>query len=306
MARPAASKRLVASGGVTLRNGAEAAEAREAVYTVATGEIVMQGEVLLTQNGSAIAGRPAGRRPDHRTGVDGRPGNHRAANRAGRMTDRPELRVAGGRRGSGRIGPAQELSRQAGDPRCVDFGAARRDRRASGSERIGQDDTFYAIAGLIRPEGGSVTIDGIDATLLPMFRHARLGIGYLPQEASIFRGLSVEDNILAILELSDSDRLARKERLEDLLAEFSIGHLRRTPARALSGGERRRVEIARCAGVRTRNTCCSTSPLPGSIRSRRRHPRPGLAPVGARHRRADHRPQCARDAGDRGPRLYPA
>ena len=88
-------------------------------------------------------------------------------------------------------------------------------------------------------------MDGVDATLLPMFRHARLGIGYLPQEASIFRGLSVEDNILAILELSESDRVGRKERLEDLLAEFSIGHLRRTPARALSGGERRRVEIAR-------------------------------------------------------------
>ncbi|MBL4557442.1 MAG: LPS export ABC transporter ATP-binding protein [Rhodobacteraceae bacterium] len=114
-----------------------------------------------------------------------------------------------------------------------------------GPNGSGKTTSFYAIAGLIRPEGGTVRVDGVDATLLPMFRHARLGIGYLPQEASIFRGLSVEDNILAILELSESDRVGRKERLEDLLAEFSIGHLRRTPARALSGGERRRVEIAR-------------------------------------------------------------
>lgn len=114
-----------------------------------------------------------------------------------------------------------------------------------GPNGSGKTTSFYAIAGLIRPEAGTVWIDGVDATLLPMYRHARLGIGYLPQEASIFRGLSVEDNILAILELTPLDRLERKERLEDLLAEFSIGHLRRTPARALSGGERRRVEIAR-------------------------------------------------------------
>jgi lipopolysaccharide export system ATP-binding protein len=114
-----------------------------------------------------------------------------------------------------------------------------------GPNGSGKTTSFYAIAGLIRPEAGTVLIDGVDATLLPMYRHARLGIGYLPQEASIFRGLSVEDNILATLELAGGDRLERKERLEDLLAEFAIGHLRRTPARALSGGERRRVEIAR-------------------------------------------------------------
>ena len=115
-----------------------------------------------------------------------------------------------------------------------------------GPNGSGKTTTFYSVAGLVVPEGGQVTIDGRDVTTLPMYRRARLGIGYLPQEVSIFRGLSVEDNILAILEISTRDRTARRERLEELLSEFSIGHLRRTPAVALSGGERRRVEIARC------------------------------------------------------------
>ena len=105
---------------------------------------------------------------------------------------------------------------------------------------------FYAIAGLITPEGGTVTVDGRDVTALPMYRRAKMGIGYLPQEMSIFRGLSVEDNIMAILEISTRDRNRRRDRLEELLSEFSITHLRRAPALALSGGERRRAEIARC------------------------------------------------------------
>lgn len=115
-----------------------------------------------------------------------------------------------------------------------------------GPNGSGKTTTFYAIAGLVNPEGGQVTIDGKDATYLPMYRRARLGIGYLPQEMSIFRGLSVEDNIGAILDISQPDRHRRRERLEELLGEFSIEHLRRAPALALSGGERRRVEIARC------------------------------------------------------------
>ena len=115
-----------------------------------------------------------------------------------------------------------------------------------GPNGSGKTTCFYCIAGLINPEGGQVAIDGQDATLLPMYRRARLGIGYLPQEVSIFRGLNVEDNILAILEVAVGDRLRRRERLEDLLSEFSIGHLRRAPSLSLSGGERRRVEIARC------------------------------------------------------------
>lgn len=115
-----------------------------------------------------------------------------------------------------------------------------------GPNGSGKTTTFYAIAGLVTPEGGQVLIDGRDVTTLPMYRRARLGIGYLPQEVSIFRGLSVEDNILAVLEIGISDRHKQRERLEELLSEFSITHLRRAPALALSGGERRRVEIARC------------------------------------------------------------
>ncbi len=115
-----------------------------------------------------------------------------------------------------------------------------------GPNGSGKTTCFYAIAGLVTPEGGSVTIDGRDVTQLPMYRRARLGIGYLPQEVSIFRGLAVEDNILAVLEITVSDRHKRRERLEELLSDFSITHIRRAPALALSGGERRRVEIARC------------------------------------------------------------
>ncbi|WP_099824879.1 LPS export ABC transporter ATP-binding protein [Oceaniglobus indicus] len=115
-----------------------------------------------------------------------------------------------------------------------------------GPNGSGKTTCFYAIAGLIQPDGGRVMIDGRDVTALPMYRRAKLGIGYLPQEMSIFRGLNVEDNILAILEISTRDRATRRDRLEQLLNEFSITHLRRTPAPALSGGERRRVEIARC------------------------------------------------------------
>ena len=115
-----------------------------------------------------------------------------------------------------------------------------------GPNGSGKTTCFYAIAGLVTPESGQVIIDGRDVTALPMYRRAKLGIGYLPQEMSIFRGLSVENNILAILEIAESDRTTRREKLEELLSEFSIEHLRRAPAMALSGGERRRVEIARC------------------------------------------------------------
>ncbi len=115
-----------------------------------------------------------------------------------------------------------------------------------GPNGSGKTTTFYAIAGLIMPEGGRVTLDGRDVTHLPMYRRAKLGIGYLPQEMSIFRGLTVEENITAILDITQKDRHKRRERLEELLSEFSIEHLRRAPALALSGGERRRVEIARC------------------------------------------------------------
>ncbi len=115
-----------------------------------------------------------------------------------------------------------------------------------GPNGSGKSTCFYAIAGLITPEGGKVIIDGRDVTTLPMYRRARLGIGYLPQEMSIFRGMTVEDNIMSILEIAVPDKRKRRKRLEELLSEFSIEHLRRASALALSGGERRRVEIARC------------------------------------------------------------
>ncbi|MBC7133076.1 MAG: LPS export ABC transporter ATP-binding protein [Roseovarius sp.] len=121
-----------------------------------------------------------------------------------------------------------------------------------GPNGSGKTTTFYAIAGLIFPEGGHIYIDGRDVSALPMYRRAKRGIGYLPQEMSIFRGLSVEDNIMAILDIIEPKRARRRERLEELLSEFSIEHLRRAPAMALSGGERRRVEIARCLAANPR------------------------------------------------------
>ena len=114
-----------------------------------------------------------------------------------------------------------------------------------GPNGAGKTTCFYCIIGLINPDVGTISLDGQDITDLPMYRRARLGIGYLPQEASIFRGLSVENNIRAVLEVTEPDREKREAVLEDLLSEFSITHLRRAPALALSGGERRRVEIAR-------------------------------------------------------------
>ena len=114
-----------------------------------------------------------------------------------------------------------------------------------GPNGAGKTTCFYMITGLIKPDFGSVLLDGQDITNLPMYRRARLGIGYLPQEASIFRGMTVENNIRAVLEVVEPNRDQREATLDSLLAEFSIEHLRRSPAVALSGGERRRVEIAR-------------------------------------------------------------
>ena len=115
-----------------------------------------------------------------------------------------------------------------------------------GPNGAGKTTCFYMIIGLIPSDMGTIELDGLDVSNLPMYRRARLGLGYLPQESSIFRGLTVEDNIRAVLELVEPDRVERAQRLDALLGEFSITHLRRAPASALSGGERRRVEIARC------------------------------------------------------------
>ena len=114
-----------------------------------------------------------------------------------------------------------------------------------GPNGAGKTTTFYMITGLVQPDEGTVTMDGHDVTRLPMYRRARLGLGYLPQEASIFRGLTVEQNIMAILETLDLDGSARRARLRELLAELGLTPLAKSPAYTLSGGERRRVEITR-------------------------------------------------------------
>jgi lipopolysaccharide export system ATP-binding protein len=114
-----------------------------------------------------------------------------------------------------------------------------------GPNGAGKTTVFYMITGLIAADSGRISLDGTDITHLPMYRRARLGIGYLAQESSIFRGLSVEENIRAVLELTESSKQKRESKLRELLDEFSITHLRHSPAVALSGGERRRVEIAR-------------------------------------------------------------
>jgi lipopolysaccharide export system ATP-binding protein len=114
-----------------------------------------------------------------------------------------------------------------------------------GPNGAGKTTCFYSVMGLVRPDSGRIFLDGQDITDLPMYRRAILGLGYLPQETSIFRGLTVEQNIMAVLEVSEPDTKARAARLEQLLGEFGLTHLRESPAMALSGGERRRSEIAR-------------------------------------------------------------
>lgn len=121
-----------------------------------------------------------------------------------------------------------------------------------GPNGAGKTTCFYIISGLVDPDGGQILLDGRDVTRLPMYRRARMGIGYLPQESSIFRGLSVEENIRSVLEVAEADPTRREHMLDELLAEFSISHLRQTPSIALSGGERRRLEIARALAARPR------------------------------------------------------
>jgi len=131
-----------------------------------------------------------------------------------------------------------------------------------GPNGAGKTTTFYMMMGLIKPDYGTILLNEKDITHLPIYRRARLGVAYLPQEPSIFRGLDVEENIMAILEITESIKEKRVIALEELLAEFSITHLRNVPAIALSGGERRRVEIARCLAAKP-NFILLDEPLAG-------------------------------------------
>jgi len=119
-----------------------------------------------------------------------------------------------------------------------------------GPNGAGKTTTFYMIVGLIRPNGGQIWLDNTEITDFPMYRRARLGIGYLAQEASVFRKLSVEDNLMAVMELSDMTRQERKERQESLLEEFGLTRIRKSLGIQLSGGERRRTEIARALALK--------------------------------------------------------
>jgi lipopolysaccharide export system ATP-binding protein len=119
-----------------------------------------------------------------------------------------------------------------------------------GPNGAGKTTVFYMITGLVKADRGRIYLDGYDVTTLPMYQRARLGIGYLPQEPSIFRGLNVEENIRAVLEMTEPSKRRREAELDSLLEEFNIARLRRTPTIALSGGERRRVEIARALATR--------------------------------------------------------
>jgi len=119
-----------------------------------------------------------------------------------------------------------------------------------GPNGAGKTTCFYSVMGLVKPDSGRIFLDGQDITGLPMYRRAILGLGYLPQETSIFRGMTVEQNIMAVLEVTEPDRKARQARLEQLLGEFGITALRASPAMSLSGGERRRCEIARALAAK--------------------------------------------------------
>ena len=165
-----------------------------------------------------------------------------------------------------------------------------------GPNGAGKTTVFYMITGLVKPDKGAIELDGHDVTGLPMFQRARLGVGYLPQEASIFRGLNVEDNIRAVLEVNEPNRDAREATLESLLEEFDIARLRKAPSIALSGGERRRCEIARALAGKP-SFMLLDEPFRRHRSDRgRRHPGPRAPSERPRHRRADHRSQRARDA----------
>ena len=157
-----------------------------------------------------------------------------------------------------------------------------------GPNGAGKTTCFYSIMGLVKPDSGRILLDGVDITKLPMYRRAVLGLGYLPQETSIFRGMTVEQNIGCVLELVEPDKATRAEELEKLLDEFHLTKLRASAAMALSGGERRRCEIARALAAKP-SIMLLDEPFAGIDPALDPgHPRTGQGPQAARHRGADH------------------
>jgi len=205
--------------------------------------------------------RPVAPRPDAPVPPDARQNGARPV--AARPTPRPELQVIRSEPQPGRADPqasrsdflaAYNLDKSFAKRKVVNNVSLylRKGEAVGllGPNGAGKTTVFYMITGLIRADRGRIELDGHDVTALPMYQRARLGIGYLPQEASIFRGLNVEDNIRSVLEVIEPDRRRRDADLNGLLEEFGISGRRKTPAIALSGGERRRVEIARALASR--------------------------------------------------------
>jgi lipopolysaccharide export system ATP-binding protein len=188
---------------------------------------------------------PFGKRQPARPGTGRRPGNGALVAGNGYDELEPGDEIVGGKNLL-TVHHVQKTYKKRMVVKGVSLGVARGESVGLlGPNGAGKTTVFYMITGLVPADSGRITIDGHDVTRLPMYRRARLGIGYLPQEASIFRGLTVEQNIMAVLELVEPSRAKREAQLDSLLEEFNIARLRKSPSIALSGGERRRCEIAR-------------------------------------------------------------
>jgi lipopolysaccharide export system ATP-binding protein len=259
---PNAITRIDASGKVIVATPVETAQGNAAAYDVGTGIITLTGAVVLTRGENVLRGErlvlnlvngTSRMEGGAAVGADGRVRGvfipEGAATNSGPMDqDGPRLVASNDGLLATKLGKSYKKRPVLRD---VSLSVQRGEAVGLlGPNGAGKTTCFYILSGLIAPDYGNIFLDGHEITNLPMYRRARLGIGYLPQEASIFRGLTVENNIRAVLELVEPMRDAREALLDELLAEFSISHLRRTPSQALSGGERRRVEIARALATR--------------------------------------------------------
>jgi lipopolysaccharide transport protein LptA len=252
-----------------LRQPSRCGRGAEAVYTIDTGVLVLTGDVLLTQGASALIGQKLTINLKDGTGVmEGRVSTVFVPGAA--TDDRSAPRSDGDRRlcAACRSATCAKATRSRPVIRDVSMDLNRGEVVALlGPNGSGKTTCFYSIAGLVTPEGGQVLIDGRDVTALPMYRRARLGIGYLPQEVSIFRGLSVEDNILAVLEIAEPTATSGASGWRNCSANF--------PSPICAAPRRWRCRAANGAGWKspaawrpTRNTCCWTNPSPASTRSR--------------------------------------